>query len=39
MAVRLRHLVYVDAVVPLPGESWSSTQATTPRDGRASYPR
>src|SRR3954468_4695997 len=22
---RLRHLVYVDAVVPRPGESWSST--------------
>jgi pimeloyl-ACP methyl ester carboxylesterase len=33
LAARLRHLVYVDAVVPLPGESWSSghsaeTQAT-----------
>ena len=24
-ARRLRHLVYVDAVVPKPGESWSST--------------
>jgi pimeloyl-ACP methyl ester carboxylesterase len=33
LAARLRHLVYVDAVVPKPGESWSSghsaeTQAT-----------
>ena len=33
LAARLRHLVYVDAVVPTPGESWSSghsaeTQAT-----------
>lgn len=29
-AARLRHLVYLDAVVPLPGESWSSghTEAT-----------
>ncbi|MES2482099.1 MAG: alpha/beta fold hydrolase [Pseudomonadota bacterium] len=34
MAARLRHLVYVDAVVPLPGESWSSTQATTTREAR-----
>lgn len=25
LAARLRHLVYVDAVVPRPGESWSST--------------
>ncbi|RZI98372.1 MAG: alpha/beta fold hydrolase, partial [Haliea sp.] len=24
---RLRHLVYVDAVVPQPGESWSSTHS------------
>jgi pimeloyl-ACP methyl ester carboxylesterase len=24
LAARLRHLVYVDAAVPLPGESWSS---------------
>ncbi|CAN5248617.1 alpha/beta hydrolase [soil metagenome] len=24
---RLKHLVYVDAVVPRPGESWSSTQS------------
>jgi len=24
LAARLRHLVYLDAVVPLPGESWSS---------------
>ena len=27
MGRRLKHLVYVDAVVPKPGESWSSTQA------------
>ena len=27
MPQRLRHLVYVDAVVPRPGESWSSTHA------------
>lgn len=25
---RLKHLVYVDAVVPKPGESWSSTQSS-----------
>ena len=36
LAARLRHLVYVDAAVPLPGESWSSghsaeTQATRRR--------
>lgn len=26
-AMRLRHLVYLDAMVPLPGESWSSLHA------------
>lgn len=31
---RLRHLVYVDAVVPQPGESWSSTHAVTTRESR-----
>lgn len=31
---RLRHLVYVDAVVPLPGESWSSTHAMAIRESR-----
>ena len=27
MSDRLKHLVYVDAVLPKPGESWSSTQS------------
>ncbi len=27
MGQRLKHLVYVDAVLPKPGESWSSTQS------------
>lgn len=31
---RLRHLVYVDAVVPLPGESWSSTHTAATREAR-----
>ena len=31
---RLRHLVYVDAVVPNPGESWSSTQPAATREAR-----
>ena len=31
---RLRHLVYVDAVVPRPGESWSSTHASATREQR-----
>ena len=31
---RLRHLVYVDAVVPKPGESWSSTHAVATREAR-----
>lgn len=30
----LKHLVYVDAVVPRPGESWSSTQASATRRER-----
>ncbi len=30
----LAHLVYVDAVVPRPGESWSSTHAATTREAR-----
>src|SRR5687767_7445008 len=34
MGARLRHLVYVDAVVPRPGESWSSTHARTVREAR-----
>lgn len=31
---RLRHLVYVDAVIPAPGESWSSTHAVATREAR-----
>jgi pimeloyl-ACP methyl ester carboxylesterase len=34
MPQRLKHLVYVDAVVPRPGESWSSTQASATRESR-----
>jgi pimeloyl-ACP methyl ester carboxylesterase len=34
MPQRLKHLVYVDAVVPKPGESWSSTQASATREAR-----
>ncbi len=34
MPRRLRHLVYVDAVVPAPGESWSSTHAAATREAR-----
>ncbi|HSW15664.1 MAG TPA: alpha/beta fold hydrolase [Ramlibacter sp.] len=34
MPARLRHLVYVDAVVPAPGESWSSTHAAATREAR-----
>ena len=33
-ARRLRHLVYVDAVVPKPGESWSSTHSSATREAR-----
>ncbi len=31
---RLSHLVYVDAVVPKPGESWSSTHSLATRESR-----
>ena len=31
---RIRHLVYVDAVVPKPGEAWSGTHARATREGR-----
>ena len=31
---RLSHLVYVDAVVPRPGESWSGTHASATRNAR-----
>lgn len=31
---RLKHLVYIDAVVPQPGESWSSTHAAATREQR-----
>jgi pimeloyl-ACP methyl ester carboxylesterase len=34
MPERLAHLVYLDAVVPAPGESWSSTHAAATRKGR-----
>jgi len=34
MPERIKHLVYVDAVVPKPGESWSSTQASATREAR-----
>jgi pimeloyl-ACP methyl ester carboxylesterase len=34
MPQRLSHLVYVDAMVPLPGESWSSTHAPATREAR-----
>lgn len=34
MPQRLKHLVYVDAVVPRPGESWSSTHASATRESR-----
>lgn len=34
MGDRLRHLVYVDAVVPVPGEGWSSTHARATREAR-----
>lgn len=36
---RLAHLVYVDAVVPRPGESWSSTHAAATREGRLAAAR
>jgi hypothetical protein len=31
---RLRHLVYVDAIVPKPGESWSSAHSSAMREAR-----
>ena len=34
MPGRLKHLVYVDAVVPEPGEHWGSTHAATVREAR-----
>ena len=34
MPGRLKHLVYVDAVVPKPGESWSSTHTSATREAR-----
>jgi pimeloyl-ACP methyl ester carboxylesterase len=34
LAKRLKHLVYVDAVVPKPGESWSSTQSAATQQQR-----
>jgi pimeloyl-ACP methyl ester carboxylesterase len=34
MPERLKHLVYVDAVVPRPGESWSSTHTSATREAR-----
>jgi pimeloyl-ACP methyl ester carboxylesterase len=34
MAGRIKHLVYIDAVVPRPGESWGSTQASATREAR-----
>ena len=34
MGQRLRHLVYVDAVLPKPGESWSSTQSSATQQQR-----
>lgn len=34
MTERLSHLVYLDAVVPKPGESWSSTQTAATRASR-----
>ncbi len=39
MPSRLKHLVYVDAVVPRPGESWSSTQASATRQARMAAAR
>lgn len=34
LAGRLKRLVYLDAIVPLPGESWSSTQPDATRTAR-----
>ena len=34
MTDKIKHLVYVDAVLPKPGESWSSTQSSTTQQER-----
>ena len=34
LADKIKHLVYVDAVVPKPGESWSSTQSSAVQQER-----
>jgi pimeloyl-ACP methyl ester carboxylesterase len=34
MPNRIRHLVYLDAVLPKPGESWSSTHSASTRESR-----
>lgn len=34
MPERLHHLVYVDAMVPKPGETWSATHTKATREGR-----
>ncbi|NBQ87505.1 MAG: alpha/beta hydrolase [Betaproteobacteria bacterium] len=39
MGARLRHLVYVDAVVPKPGEMWSATHASATREARMAAAR
>lgn len=39
MAARLSHLVYLDAVVPKPGEAWSSTHASATRNARLAAAR
>jgi pimeloyl-ACP methyl ester carboxylesterase len=36
MPQRLKHLVYLDAAIPEPGESWSSRHVAATRDGRIS---
>ena len=36
---RLQHLVYLDAVLPAPGESWSSTHAPDTREARIAAAR
>ncbi len=36
MRERLKHLVYVDACIPAPGESWSSRHTTATKEGRLS---
>lgn len=39
MPGKLKHLVYVDAVVPRPGESWGSTHSSTTREARLAAAR